>query len=290
MSYQIYSDESGHERFRSIGVLSGEKTNIDKLRDELEIILKNHGRECIEFKKIAGDKEKEDSSQNFVTKGVEYCAANKIRIDVLTWDTQDSRHSIKGRDDIKNLQIMYYKILKWAKQCWKHDTLDWDFYPDEHSAINWREIVDYLENTNLSKENKIEYTLFGVIKNYHFPHFLARAEAKSHEEPITQLIDIFTGFARYSFEKGKTFLDWRETEKSQHQLKLFETSKKKLELSRGDASKFKMLKTLDELCKKYKMGVSINKRAHLYTFSPERPLNFWFYIPQHEFDKAPVRK
>ena len=91
-------------------------------------------------------------------------------------------------------------------------------------------------------------------------------------------------------EKGKTFLDWRETEKSQHQLKLFETSKEKLELSRGDASKFKVLKTLDELCKKYKMGVSINKRAHLYTFSPERPLNFWFYIPQHEFDKAPVRK
>jgi hypothetical protein len=30
--YQIYSDESGHERFRSIGVLSGEKTDIDKYR------------------------------------------------------------------------------------------------------------------------------------------------------------------------------------------------------------------------------------------------------------------
>nr|CAJ71546.1 hypothetical protein kustc0801 [Candidatus Kuenenia stuttgartiensis] len=54
--------------------------------------------------------------------------------------------------------------------------------------------------------------------------------------------------------------------------------------------RFKVLKTLDELCKKYRMGVSINEREHLYTFSPERPLNFWFYNPQHEFDKAPVRK
>ncbi|MBE7545919.1 hypothetical protein KsCSTR_45950 [Candidatus Kuenenia stuttgartiensis] len=290
MRYQIYSDESGHERFRSVGILSAEKTNIDKLRDELEIILKNHGRRCIEFKKIAGDKEKEDSAKNFVSKGVEYCAANKIRIDVLSWDTQDRRHSIKGRDDNKNLQMMYYKILKCIQQRWRHDTLDWDFYPDEHSAIDWREIMEYLENTNLSKKNKIEDTLFGMIKNYHFPHFHAHSEAKSHEEPITQLIDIFTGFARYSFEKGKTFLNWRETERFQRQLKLFETSKEKLELSRGDLSKFKVLKTLDELCKKYRMGVSINEREHLYTFSPERPLNFWFYNPQHEFDKAPVRK
>lgn len=34
--YQIYSDEFGHERFCSIDVLSGEKINVDKLRDELE--------------------------------------------------------------------------------------------------------------------------------------------------------------------------------------------------------------------------------------------------------------
>ena len=33
MRYQIYSDESGHERFRSVGALSGEKANIDKLRN-----------------------------------------------------------------------------------------------------------------------------------------------------------------------------------------------------------------------------------------------------------------
>lgn len=290
MSHQIYSDESGHERFRSVGALSGENANIDELRNDLKIALKNNNKGCIEFKKIDGDKEKGKLAKIFITKGIEYCANNKIRMDILSWDTHDSRHNIKGRDDNKNLQIMYYKILKQAKQCWKHSTLDWDFYPDEHSAIDWKEIIEYLENTNLSQKTKIERNLFGVIKNYHFPHFHDHSEARSHEEPITQLIDIFTGFARYSFEKGKTFLSWRETKKSQHQLKLFETSKEKLELSKGDTSKFEVLKTLDELCKKYKMGVSINERMHLYTFLPSNPLNFWDYIPQHEFDKAPIRR
>jgi len=199
----------------------GKKTNIDTLRTELGRNLKNSEKECLEFKKIDGDREKEELAKIFITKGFEYCATDKIRMDIISWDTYDSIHNIKGRDDNKNLQMMYYKILKWVEQCWKHDTLDWDFYPDEYSAINWREIVDYFENTNLSRENKTEHTLFGVINNYHFPRLHDHSEAKSHEESIIQLVDIFTGFARYSFEKGKTFLDWRETEKSQHQLKLF---------------------------------------------------------------------
>jgi len=66
MSYQIYSDESGHERFRSVGALSGKKTNIDKLRTELKTVLKDRSKECIEFKKIDGDIEKEKLAKIFI--------------------------------------------------------------------------------------------------------------------------------------------------------------------------------------------------------------------------------
>ena len=152
MRYQIFSDESGHSRFRSIGILSGEKTDIDNLRNELNLILKECGKNSIEFKKIGGDKKKELVAIKFVEKGIEYCVDKKIRMDILTWDTHDSRHEIIGRDDIKNFQMMYYKVLRWVKQCWKHKHRVWDFYPDENSAVDWKKLMSYLENTNLSKK------------------------------------------------------------------------------------------------------------------------------------------
>lgn len=289
MRYQIFSDESGHSRFRSIGVLSGEKTDIDNLRNELIIILEGGDRNSIEFKKIDGDKNKELVTIKFVEKGIEYCVSKKIRIDILTWDTHDSRHDIIGRDDNENFQMMYYKVLRWVKQCWKHKHMVWDFYPDENSAVDWRKLMNYLENTNLSKKIEIDHTLFGEIRNLHFPRFQNHFEAISDKEPITQLIDIFTGCTRYSFGKGKEFLKWREIEKSKKQLNLFEKSGVKIELSRGDTSKFRVLKILDKLCKERKMGVSIKENSYLCTFSPSNPLNFWFYEPQHEADKAPIK-
>ena len=140
-----------------------------------------------------------------------------------------------------------------------------------------------------AKKNEFENTLFGEIRNLHFPTFKRHSEIKSDIEPITQLIDIFTGYARYSFEKGKEFLIWRENEKNKNQLPLFGDSGVKTELSRGDTSKFRVLKILDKLCKERKMGVSINENSYLCTFSPNNPLNFWIYEPQHEADKAPIK-
>lgn len=289
MRYQIFSDESGHSRFRSIGILSGEKTNIDNLRNGLNLMLKECGKNSIEFKKIGGDKKKELVAIEFIEKGIEYCVDKKIRMDILTWDTHDSRHEIIGRDDIKNFQMMYYKVLRWVKQCWKHKHRVWDFYPDENSAVDWKKLMSYLENTNLSKKTEIDFTLFGEIRNLHFPRFQNHFEVISGKEPITQLIDIFTGCTRYSFEKGKEFLKWREIKKNEKQFNLFENSRVKMELSRGDTSKFRILKILDKLCKERKMGVSIKENSYLCTFSPSNPLNFWFYEPQHEADKAPIR-
>jgi hypothetical protein len=290
MRYQIFSDESGHSRFRSIGVLSGKKTEIDNLRNELIIILEKKDRDSIEFKKIDGDKNKEKVAIDFVEKGIEYCVNEKIRMDILTWDTQDSRHEIIGRDDIKNFQMMYYKILRWVKQCWKHKHIVWDFYPDENSAVDWKKLMSYLQNANLSKKHVKEDSLFGEIQNLDFPRFQRHDEVISDTEPLTQVIDLFTGFARYSFEKGKEFLAWRENIKNQSQLTLFGDSEVKIKLSRGDTSKFKILQILDKLCKDRRMGVSIERNSYLYTFLPSNPLNFWFYEPQHEADKAPIRK
>ena len=43
---------------------------------------------------------------------IEQALQGALGEDVLTWDTEDSRHKIKGRDDIANLQRMYYRPLR----------------------------------------------------------------------------------------------------------------------------------------------------------------------------------
>ena len=37
---------------------------------------------------------------------------NLVFIHTIIWDVQDSRHDIVGRDDNKNLSLMYYKLIK----------------------------------------------------------------------------------------------------------------------------------------------------------------------------------
>lgn len=286
--FQLFSDESGHSRFRSIGALSGSKDNIDTLKGELSLILNDRKRKSIEFKEITGNKKAERVAIDFIRKGIDYCSAKKIRIDVLTWDIEDKRHDVPNRDDIKNLQFMYYKVIKWVNERWKNVTTDWEFYPDEHSSINWREPMYYIENTNLEREKDFDNNLFEEVKTYSFPSFSGHSEMKSHEEPVIQMIDLFTGFARFSFDKGEEFLSWKEEEDRRYQQGLFKSLQQKMNLSKGNASKFRVLMALYDYCKQGKMGVSMSKNAHLHTFQPSRYLNFWPYKPQGDYDKAPT--
>ncbi|MHB9070484.1 MAG: hypothetical protein ACYC54_08940 [Sedimentisphaerales bacterium] len=286
--YQIYSDESGNERFRSVGVLSGEKSQLDKLKIDLYLILKLNQIASIEFKDIKGDSKRRKAAIEFIEKGILLCFGKSIRIDILTWDTQDQRHSVIGRDDKQNLQIMYYKLVRWVKECWKSETLDWNFYPDENSAIDWQELIRFIQNTNLSKNNKYELTLFGLVKNLHFPRVENHQQIVSTDEPLVQLIDIFTGFVRFSFEQGKKYLQWIKWKEQQNNRMLINTVEEP-DTSKNIIAKYEVLEPMIVLCKQMKMGVSINTNCYLKTFDYKRSLNFWKYEVQTPKDQAPVK-
>lgn len=286
--HEIFSDESGHEQFRSVGALSGEKGQLDRLRYDLNQILKSNQLGFIEFKEIKGDSKRTKAAISFIEKGILLCLQKNIRIDVLTWDTQDQRHSVVGRDDKQNLQLMYYKLLKWVKTCWKSETLNWNFYPDENSSIDWAELTRFIQNTNLSKKNKYEETLFGLVSNLHFPAIENHQQLVSTNEPLVQLIDLFTGFARFSFEQGKNYLHlvkWKEQQNNRMLIDIVEEPK----VSKNVITKFEVLECMTALCKQNKMGVSINTNSYLKTFDNQRFLNFWKYETQNQDDKAPVR-
>lgn len=291
-SYCIYSDESGSQsdQYHSIGALSGSKKTLKKLRNKLDNILKDINTSKVEFKQLKGDYKKESAAKEYIIKSINYCHKDKIRIDILSWDTQDDRHDIFKRDDQKNFERMYYHLIKWVNAQYVPVNPDWEFYPDQKNSINWEKLNYFVESTNLSKNQPD--TLF---KNYNLPNFPnieKFRESISDNNPLTQLIDIYTGLGRLSIKKGSKFIEWKKIQekKDKNQMMLFDSSVNNINVSRGEESKFKILYFLIKNCKKHKMGVSINSNSYLYTYQPTKyNINYWFYEPQGNYDKAPTK-
>jgi len=188
---------------------------------------------------------------------------NKARIDAITWDIEDTRHKVRRRSDIRNLRRMYYFLFKnalvrrWPKSC------IWQLYPDE-TGFGAASHLDYLTMGSDLSDDLSCLNISGII------------EVKSHQEPIVQVADFFAGIAAYS--------------RNSYQLirKMVKTKEQTEGLSNSDKERGIVLNYLYEQCKNYKLGVSLQSSKGLRTRNPKRPLNFWWYEPQGEYDKAPL--
>jgi len=251
-------------------------------------MLKVKGIKEIKFEKVRGHRPKVEAAICFYNLAIDYSAKRKIRIDVLIWDLQDSRHTVVGRDDIANLHRMYYKVLTNLSHRWHIN--EWKIIPDENSAINWEEIRDFLNMTRFNRPKPDLLRLFESLDEYNFFKFHSIVPRCSHEEPLIQLADLFAGLASFSRDKGTSFIRWLCSEESKHQLVLFDREEDVPEdLSKGDLVRFYLVKEFHEHCKRKRLGVSIRTKCYLHTFNPENPINFWNYKPQHEMDRAPIK-
>ena len=293
--YELYSDECNYNvwNYWSIWVISGKQSSLQFLKDELDELLKHYKKQCIEYKKINGDSTKEKLAIKFVIQTLEHCVKWDVRIDILTWNNSDTRNWIRWRDNIANLIRMYYRIITYSIENWKWETIEWDFYPDEHTAINWKtDVIEHIENTNLSRRNKFENTIFWKLKNFHYPKINNHNEIKSHENTLLQIIDVYTGLCNFSFLNWEDFIKWKDhsDRKKLSQLTMPDFDEK-LDFSKWNLSKFRLLDIFLEKCKKDKLWISINTNKYLNTPDKWRlsNINFWPYIPQHENDKAPLK-
>ena len=103
--YYIFSDESGQDgnnRYGSLATISGSSENTKALNLELGNILQNYNKKEIKFKKVKNQSSKTIASQ-FLDKSIEYIKRGKIKVHVLVWDKQDSRHAVQNRCDIEKL-------------------------------------------------------------------------------------------------------------------------------------------------------------------------------------------
>jgi type I restriction enzyme S subunit len=290
VSHVGFSDESYWNvgRYRSLGLVT---TSVDlhaSLENELLCLLEKSEVREFKWKKLDGAKER-FAAIKMCEFAIENALARKLRVDVLIWDIQDSRHNVPGRDDIANLQRMYYHLFRNVLRArWPNDAV-WRLHPDEHTALDWETMRDCLENASVTVEREPSLFTGGEFR-IRLRREFGIEEVRpipSDQHPLLQLADLFAGLAAFSHERFDEYQKWLHT--ASPKPPLVNEAKACVDPSRASQERFQVLKKFDEACKKRKLGVSLKTKQGLWTPDPQNPINFWLYEPQHPEDKAPQK-
>lgn len=290
-----FCDASGvfAEHYQSIGVISGTTESLCQMRNGLGEILDDLGMSEIKFSNINKlDSREFKAAQRFFTKSINnYIKSHSVRADVLTWYTADSRHSTPGRDDVENLGRMYYHLLRYIARKW--NITSWSIYIDKNEQVDFNVLRECLNSRiaqiDIGQFPKIIESL-EQIKELEAVKEIS--EVESCEEPLVQLADLFAGLARFSNEKGAECCEWLSIYGNPDQAPLIDFSSIESNLgeySRSEVCRYYLIGEIYDLCKRYKLYVSLKEGKHLQTRNPSSPMNFWTYEPQGDYDKAPIR-
>jgi len=289
-THVAFSDESYYKvgRYRSIGLVTVAYGRLGKLASELTDILEEARVRELKWQKLDANNDCQ-AALKFVECAVSNACAANIRIDVLVWDTADSRHRVVGRDDMANLQRMYYHLFKNVLiKRWPDGSI-WRLHPDEQSGIDWSEIARFLDAVSIPVSRRIPFSGFAESLRTEFN--IGRIEQrKSEAEPLIQMADLFAGMGVYSRDRYEHFRCWLLNCRAERQALLLSEIASSVVLSNADKMRCPVLHKLHSLCKKGRLGVGFDESRGLHTHDPANPINFWLYEPQREEDKAPVRE
>lgn len=286
MEYVVFTDESYStgQRYRSIGTFSFPVVHRRGMDGELRVLLADSRVEEFKWQKL-----KTAKYRFCAEKILEFILVNlfprALRIDVLTWDTRDSRHSIQSRNDIANFERMFFHLLKSLMRK-REKAASWYIYPDERLEIDWQTVSDCLNHVGKWRELSSS-PLFGDVfsrQNFYIKEF---KDIKSIENPCCQISDLFAGLSVFSINNYSKYKDWLLENSDQQQI--FQTTET-CHFSNSESCRFTILNKFNRNCKSKRLGVSLDTKARLDTPNPSNPINFWFYEPQHSKDKAPIRE
>lgn len=216
---------------------------------------------------------------------LEYADIDRMRIDVLVWDSEDSRHKVIGRDENKNLMNMYIQLLKNVIiKRWKGNGV-WQIFPDKNTVIDWHHVHNILKKIDAYNDDS-EALLDKKWHQFKSLHSITNIEqTDSKLTGLCQAIDIFTGMGVFSFEKRLIYLDW--CNKTSNQLHLF--SMENIKLSNKNCEQSSMLSHLIKQAATKNIRIQFEKNLGLVNKDPNQVINFWLYSPQASYDKAPIR-
>jgi len=285
MNYIAYCDEAytTAERYRSIAIFSFKEDSLDEINNTFIEILKGSNVQEFKWQKLRSAK-----YYFCAEKIIDYILTNiqkhNIRVDVLMWDTYDSRHNIYSRDDTANFGRMFFHLLK-ASLNRREASSIWKIYPDERVDVDWQTINDCAKSVG-RWEKVFELPLFNFSKSV-VSFTIKEFEPKtSHHNPCIQIPDLFAGLSIYSINYFDKYCKWEKSISGQQELFC---TKSEVILSNSERQRFRTLKYFIERPERKRLGISFNSNRRLHTYNPKNAINFWFYLPQHENDKAPKR-
>jgi len=290
-THLAFSDESHQNkgRYRGVGTVSLATANHEAFDKELAVVLRDCGLREFKWTDLSSAQHR-FAALKIVDWVFPKLLERSVRIDVLTWDTHDSRHKIEGRDDIANLARMYYHLFKNVlRERWPNESL-WAIYPDENSAINWSDMDSFLSYAGMTVEAQGTLSETSKWKRRITTEFSIHRilPCRSHEHVFVQLADLSVGLAVYSRTHYLRYEQWRDNSGGQTCFDFKRESE--IQLSRSDRERCQVLCDLDRRCKDAKLGVSLKSFKGLRSPKAISALNFWWYEPQVEKDKAPTTK
>lgn len=293
MKYVVFSDESSHTDgdFRSIAAVSlpcSRHNDVVKMSDQLKTILESSTKGELKWRNVGRNGTKNVARAKASIDFVFSSLSQELRIDVVIWDVQDSRHSVENRDDIANYSRMYFHLHRSLMRR-REPNASWHLRPDALSIIDWKTIRDCLNSNGswqrYSQESPALFENFDWISN---PRIKTLREVDSKKTPFVNLADLFAGMAAYTRNKSsviRTLLNEEEELKD-----LFPNHVPACDPNKLDRGRFKVIRHLVNRCKQGQLGVSIKDCGYLRTQDPRKPINFWHYNPQHIHDQAPRKK
>lgn len=287
-THKAFSDETNWNDgdVRGLCVISIRSTDEQALCGEIAALLAESGVKEFAWKKFSQARERFAAERllNFL---IEKARFRVMRADCLTWTIKDSRHEIKNRDDVANLERMYHHLFKNVLARRWPDEACWELNPDEHTAIDWKGVAYHLDrkdfdveyDNNLLTSGKPDWRIRRVFN-------LACINPLTSDHPLIQLADLVAGLAAYSRKAFEGFREWDAANAVQKGL--FESPPPR-KLSKAENERFPVLRSFNVECKKRKLGVGLMSSQGLKTHDPKNPINFWWYDPQHPDDKAPTK-
>jgi hypothetical protein len=285
-----FADESNWNtgRFRSLGMVTLSLSHLESIEGEVRRLLNESGVQEFKWRNLRGARER-FAAEKLCAFAVDKASAGQLRVDVLVWDIEDSRHKIPKRDDTANLRRMYYHLFRSVLRKRWPDNAIWRLHPDEHTAMDWETLQDFLERKSVSIE-----TNRSLFADNRFPFRLRRKfgieeirPVSSGGHPLLQIADLFAGLAVFSRDKYHEYNEWLQNNSGQRSL--FDEANASSNPSRSSQERFTVLKQFDEACKRRSLGVSLKSSHGLRTPDPQNPSNFWMYEVQHPEDKAPQK-
>jgi hypothetical protein len=168
-----FADESNWNdgRYRSIAIVSCKSIHIDSVIEEFKSLIFSLDKHEFKWSKI---------SRRHGISIVDFTFANldKIKIDVLIWDTHDSRHkNVKHRDDIANFGRMYYHLLHFILKYKWEDKSHWTICPDINWQVDWLTIQECLSWKSWAIESNLlshdtEYESIRDFYNIESVHYI----------------------------------------------------------------------------------------------------------------------